>query len=297
MSELSLEGDLSDLVTPPEPETAAAPAAPAAPPIAPEEPAADGSVEVQGQKIDVGPLLAAERKRVREATEQRVRAEYEPIRRQASELEMIKAELAGLRAQMAPPKPPVDEVADSEAEVYARRHQLYNAESQLDLKSAKSIIAENRAELRRVSRESVDEVVQPIRATEQKRAAHDNFMRIAATKDSAGEYVFRDPATHSALLEAWNALPDELRAVPEVGEVVVKSALGELALRGIVTGKRAPAEPAKEPVFSEAPGGGKATAYTMSTLEKKVADSANIKHADFEKHAKTYVAGQPNSLE
>jgi len=284
---------LDDLSTPPEPQPA-----PADPLVVPDGavPEDNGVVEVTGQKIDVGPLLAAERKRVREATEAKIRAEYEPLRQQASEIATLRAEVQRLTPP-APVTPPAPEVSDSDAETYARRHQLYDAESKLDVKTAKSILAETRADLQRVSREAAQEALKPLQANDEQRAAHDNFMRIAATKDRTGAFVFADPATHGALLDAWNALPDHLRAVPEVGDVVVKTALGELALAGHRV--RSPVLPAieREPVLAEAAGARSSTPYTMSVLERKLADEANMSHKDFEARAKTYVKGQPNSLE
>jgi hypothetical protein len=295
---VSLDGDLADLVAPSAPE-------PEKPAVLPdgEVPEDNTVLEASGTKIDVGPLLAAERKRVREATEQRVRAEYAPLQQQAQDMASLKAELAALRQQVTPPKqePAAPEVTDSEAETYARRHQLYGADSTLDLKTAKSILAETKANERRLIEAAETRAVQaakdalaPVHETEAKRAAHDNFLRIAATQDAEGNYVFKDPQTHPILLEAWNALPDALRALPEVGEVVVNSALGKIA-RTLKRSAAAPLE--REPVLAEAANNRGVTAYTISNVERKVAEAAKISTKDWEARAKTYQPGQHNSLE
>ncbi len=265
-----------------------------------DEAPADGVVDVKGTKINVGGIVAAERRRV----EAKIRAEYEPLKQQAADVGSLKAELAALKAQLAPPKPAepaAPEVSDTEAETYARRHQLFDAEGKVDIRTSKSILSEAKAEQAKIRAESKADAVAaarqelaPVQADAQQRAAHDNFMKIAATKDADGNFVFKDPATHPILLEQWNALPDHLRAVPEVGDVVINAALGKIAR----TLKRAPAPTLeREPVLAEAAGDRGSLPYTMSQLEKTVAQHAGIASKDFEARAKTYQPGQPNSLE
>lgn len=293
---LDMDGDLSDLAATPDPE----PAAPEPVQIPDAEPPADGLVEVQGQKINIGPIVAAERRRV----EAKIRAEYEPLKQQASAVHQLQSEIAALKAQMQPPKqePAAPEVSDTEAETYARRHQLFDAEGKVDIRTSKSILSEQKVNEQRLIEQSrvqaqaaAREAVTPLENDRQSRAAHDNFLRIAATKDLDGNFVFKDPATHPILLEAWNALPDHLRAVPEVGDVIVDKALGQIA-RTVKRGTPAP-QIEREPVLAEVANSRGGQAYTMSGAERKVAEAAKISVKDWEATAKKYVPGTHNSLE
>jgi hypothetical protein len=78
-----------------------------------------------------------------------------------------------------------------------------------------------------------------------------------------------------------------------VADLLLSASIGD----AVRAGKKRVAAPSKEPVFTESPGGQRGTGYTISNIEKKVADSRGISHADWEKAAKTYQPGQPNRLE
>jgi len=101
-----------------------------------------------------------------------------------------------------------------------------------------------------------------------------------------------DAADQRALAELWAGFPHGLTANPEVAQVVLNAALGQ-RLR---SRKAQPAAPGREPLVTESAGGNR-TAYTMSNVEKKVAQSVGVSSADWEKSAKTYQPGIPNALE
>ena len=200
-----------------------------------------------------------------------------------------------LRALKTPPKPEVPDVSDDEAERYARHYELYTPQG-LDISRAKRIIADQRAEMKRVAREAVQEydqtTVAEVRQTAAQRAAREQFVRVATAKDEGGQALFNEQ-TVKVLAEEFAKLPPELSSQPEVADHVMNAALGKIAR----SRKPAPAKPEREPVFTESSSGPRPNGYTISNLEKNVANSRGISHSDWEKTAKQYVPGQPNVLE
>jgi hypothetical protein len=160
----------------------------------------------------------------------------------------------------------------------------------LDVGRAKRIIADNRSEMKRVATQAADEAVGPVRSEAAKAAAREQFVRVATEANSQG--LLSDPVSE-AMVARYKVLPPELTALPEVADLLLSASIGD----AVRAGKKRVAAPSKEPVFSESPGGQRGTGYTISNIEKKVADSRGISHADWEKAAKTYQPGQPNRLE
>lgn len=186
------------------------------------------------------------------------------------------------------PRPEVAQVSDDQAEKFARRYELYTANG-LDLARAKQMIADNQKEIEDVARRTAQEVIEPLKQTTAVGASRQNFVWAASQTDADGQPLV-DPR---ALAEVWATFPPELSANPEVAKVILKATVGE----AVMTRKSGPKPAMREPLQTEAPGGFRGNAYTMSNVEKKTATAAGIASADWEKRAKTYQPGQPNTLE
>ncbi len=131
--------------------------------------------------------------------------------------------------------------------------------------------------------------VAPVMRTTADAASKQNFVWAASQVDADGQALV-DP---QQLASVWATFPPELSANPEVAKVILKATLGE----AVMTRKPKARGLDREPSFSEPPGGRGQGAYTISNVEKKVAAASGINTADWEKRAKGYQPGQPNSLE
>lgn len=205
-------------------------------------------------------------------------------RRRRQELEQ---ELAA-RSQPPAPKVNIPDVSDEDAETYARRYELYTAQG-LDLNRAKQIIADNRKEMTRVAKEAAAEAIEPLKQTTATQASRQNFVWAASQQDADGQPLV-DPAV---LAQTWTTFPPELTANPAVAKVVLAAAVGE----ALMTRKARPRAPDREPLLSEPSGGNRGGAYTMSNVERKVAQASGIAPDKWEKVAKEFKPGQPNILE
>lgn len=255
----------------------------------------EGVVEVQGQKLVPLAALEAERKRAKETTEAKLRAEMEPFKQKAAEADRLAADLAAIQPHIdylrqhpeilqRPSSEDRSGVTDDEAERYAREYELYTPQG-LDLARAKRIIATHRADMQRVAQEAAQQAVQPVLQTTAVQAARQNFLWAASQKGPDGRPLV-DP---SVLANQWAKLPPELTANPDVAQWVLRAAIGEAT----VSGRQAPAAPSQEPTFTEAPGGASRPAYAMSDIERRVARSAGISEKDWTARAQTY---QPDSV-
>lgn len=207
-------------------------------------------------------------------------------RRRRQELE---AEISTLRQPPPAPKPDIPDVSDDDAERYARRYELYTKDG-LDLPRAKQIIADNRQEMRRVAHDAVEQAVGPVKADNFKQAAREQFRRVAYEAVQASQL---DGDGLKVFAEKFFNMPAEIAMQPNVAEHVLDATIGALAR----TRRPKPSPPEREPLLTESPGGPRNPAYTMSHLEKKVAESRGIPTADWEKAAKGYQPGQPNRLD
>ena len=257
------------------------------------EPAGAIEIDVQGQKqkmvsVDV---LAAERKRARESTEQRVRAEYEPLKEEVAKGKQRDADLAVLQPHIdylrqhpellkREEPPEQQQVSDEDAERFAKQYELYSATG-LDLTRARRMIADNRKEIEKVARATAQEAIEPYAKTSAEQASRSNFIWAAGEAQKRGV----DPA---AVALVWKALPANLTQHPEVAQHVLQVAMGNAAL----TGKVGPTAPDLEPLLSEAAGGGRG-AYRISDLEKKIANISGMSEKDFGDRAKQY---QPDAV-
>jgi hypothetical protein len=273
---------------------------PQTPPV--DDPEPEGIFEVEakpGEKrkvVEVG-VVAAERKRVREATAEKLTKEFEPLKQKAEQFDRLQADVQAMQPyiehlkahpelmkQSQPPE--IQQVGDEEAERYARHYELYTAQG-LDLNRAKRMIADNRAEMRRVAQETAQEVVKPYAQSSDVQASRQNFLWAAQQKDGQNRPLV-DPAF---LAEEWSKVPAELTARPEVAQVILNAAIGQAARAG----KLPPAAPTNEPVFSE-PSGGRSAPYQISTLEQRVARNIGLSDSDWTKSAQTYKPDAINVL-
>ena len=257
------------------------------------DPEPEGVVEVAGQRLAPVSAIIAERRRAKEAHER----EMAPLRERLTRAEQIEQRLEQLRPELermrdAPPPEqkrvdPVQAVSDDDAERLAKRYELYTPTG-LDLPRAKQIIAEQRSETAKIAEEAAARAVAPLMEGTAASASKQNFVWAASQKGDDGQPLV-DPHVLASL---WTTFPKELTANPQVAEVILNAAVG-----GSVRTKKAPVARPGEPTFTESPGGRRPASYTISSLEKKVADGVGVSAADWEKSAKTYQPGTPNTLE
>lgn len=274
----------------PLPEDAAAPPEPPPAPADPADQEPEGAVEVAGQKMVPVGVVVGERKRMREQHER----EMAPIRERLTRAQDIEQRLDEWNAQqrLAPPAPPaaddpIAKVSNEDAERVAKRYELYTPTG-LDLPRAKQIIAETRAETRRIAEEAAAQAMAPVLQQTAADASKHNFVAMATQRGLDGQALV-DPRV---LAELWAGFPPELTANPQVAQVILNAAIGE----GVRTRRPQPSPPGREPLITESAGGPRA-AYTMSNVEKKVAQSVGVSASDWEKRAKIYQPGVPNALE
>jgi hypothetical protein len=261
------------------------------------EPEPEGVVEVQGQKMVPVTALTAERERARTKTEEKIRAEYEPIKQKAAERDQLAADLAALQPHIdylnkhpeflkAAPKDDVPDVSDDDAERYARQYELYTPNG-LDTPRAKRIIADNRAEMSKVARQAAHEAVQPYAQMSSKEAAKSNYLWAAQQQTPDGQPLV-DP---QELARMWAEFPPELAANPDVARVILEAAVG----RAVRSGKRV-SRSESEPLFTEAPGGQRAGDYRITDMERKMARTTGMDEKKWTETAKTYKPDAINIL-
>lgn len=267
-------------------------------PVTDPEPEPEGIVEVQGKRLVSVDALVAERERAKKTTEEKVRAEYEPLKAKAARADQLEADLQLLQPHIdhlrkhpellqEPAKPDIPDVSNDEAEKFARRYELYTPTG-LDITRAKQMIADNRAETKRIAKEAAQEAVQPYAQTTATSQSRQNFAWAASQRGQDGQPLV-DP---NVLAQIWATFPAELTANGEVAKVVLRAAIGE----SVVSGKR-PQRLENEPVFSEAPGGQRQPHdYRMSPLERNVARVAGMSEKDFAAAAKQYKPDAYNVL-
>lgn len=250
------------------------------------EPEPEGVVDVQGRRMVPVDALIAERGRVKDATEKKVREEYEPLKAKAAEADRLATDLAALQPHIdylrkhpellqAQPVPDIPDISTDDAEKYARRYELYTPTG-LDIPRAKQIIADNRAETKRIAQDAAREFAAPA-------AARQNFIWAASQKGPDGLPLV-DP---NDLATVWQTFPPELAANPDVARVILEAAIG----RAVRSGRHGSA-PA-EPQFTEAPGGSRVGGFAISRVEQKVARALGMSEKQYADAAKGY---QPDAV-
>lgn len=276
---------------------ATAPPAPAPP--AETDPEPEGVQEIQGKRLIDVSILAAERKRVREATEQKVRAELEPLQqevqtlRQAVQAAQPYMELVRQHPELLKPAPPTSaeqQITDDEAAQEARELQLYDTQGQLDFATARKVIVRRRAEARHVAEQVARETISPIAAQTAVDRSRANFVSaVHRAQVDPHHNLLGDP---KGFAEYWAEFAPELTQHPEVAQVVIDAYLG----RQLRTGNRI-APPERAPIFSEAAGATKPAVFQMTPMDQRFAHAAGLTSKDFETAAKRFKPDSINTLE
>lgn len=257
-------------------------------------------VSVHDGKVDVS-VLAAERRRVREATARAVREkEVAPLQQKANEADQLRQALNEAQPyldhlrkhpellQAPKPTPLEDQVSDEDALAEARDLELYDSRSgQPDVTRAKRIIARRRQDAMSAAQAATQAAVGPITSQTAQSVSRQNFVAMATRRD-ASDQQFVDP---KVLAEMWAQLPPELTQHAEVGELILDAAIGKTVRTG---GRVARAE--RAPVVSEPSGGQVGPQYQMDRMAKQIAAHAGITPKQFADSAKGYQPGQTNVI-
>ena len=261
----------------------------------------EGVVEHAGQRMVPVSVLAAERRRARETTERAVREkEVAPLQAKAQEADQLRNALAAAQPYLdhlrqhpellQPPKPtPLEEqIGDEEAAAEARDLELYEPRTgQPDLARAKRIIARRRQETQQAAQAAAQAAVGPITSHTAQSVSRQNFVAMA-TEHGPDNQPLVDP---KVLAEMWAALPPELTAHREVGELVRDAAIGKsLRTKGHVP------RPERAPLVSEQAGGRSAPQWQMDHMARQLAKHAGMNDKQFSEAGKQYQPGQTNVL-
>lgn len=260
----------------------------------------EGVVEIQGKRLVDVSVVAAERKRARDATEKRIReTELEPLKLKAQEVDHLRAALADAQPyvdhlrkhpellQTPKPTPLEEQISDEDAAQEARDLELYRSDGQPDTMRAKRIIARRRQEAQTAAEAATKAVIGPVVSRSAQEASKQNFVSMAMRRDGQGQSMV-DP---KVLAEYWAQLPPELTQHPEVGELVLDAAIGK-SIR--TTGRVPRAE--RPPPVSESPGGRSGPSWQMTEQAKAIAKSAGLSEKAFAEGAKEYKPGQINVI-
>lgn len=247
----------------------------------------EGAVEVApGRRMVDVSVVAAERKRIRDVTEKRIRdAEIAPLKAKADQVDALTQAVNELRpyAQflqqnphlMQGPKPTSDEEAipDEQASTYARRYELFTADGTPDVKRAKAIMVDHRRDAAAIAKQAAAEAVAPLQRTTAEQAQRTLFVQMA------NQLGADDILTPEQLAQQFAELGPEMTQHPEVAQVALERAIGKayLAKRGRVT-------PGRTPTFSEAPGGAHAPRAVLGEAGKKM----GLTETDIKASAKTF---------
>ena len=264
----------------------------------PQEPALEGVVEVQGQKLVPVSAVIAERDRARQSTEKRIRDEYEPVKAKAAQADQLAADLGALQPYIdhlrrhpelmqQAPQADVPTVSDQDAEQFARQYELYTPTG-LDTGRAKKIIANQRDEMAKVARNAAQEAVAPVLHGTATQQARQNFLWAASQRATDGSPLV-DP---NELAQEWAQMPPELAANPEVAQVILDRVVG----RSLRSGKRPPQRQESEPLFSETPGGRGSGDYQISPMEKRMSKNVGLSEKDWTASAKQFKPDTVNIL-
>ena len=214
------------------------------------EPEPEGvlEVEIAGVKQKVAPVgvIAAERNRVREKTEAKFKGEIDTLKTQAARATQLEADLAAVRPHveylqqnphlMKREEPTeIQSVTDEDAEKYARRYELFGPQG-LDLKRAKQMIADNRAETKQIAEAAAREVVKPYAKSSSEQQAKQNFAWAAQQRGPDGRPLV-DPEVLSKVFAYAIHQNPEYAADPTNAAALLRVAIGEQ----VMSGKQPPA--------------------------------------------------------
>lgn len=261
------------------------------PPAPDEDAEPDGAIEVHpGRRMVDVSVVVAERKRARESTEKRLRdTELAPLKAKADQAEALQQALDAARpyvelVQQHPqwlqqqPVNPEDSISDEEAEQEARELQLYNAESQLDIRTAKRVIAKRRAEAYQIAQQATRDAVAPYAEQTAAQAQREQFLSMVH------ELGADDILTPEHLARQFAELGPNLTQHPQIARVALERAVGQAYLK---RRQSRGAPPPREPLYSEAPGGRQSPPLTLTDTARKL----GLSKADLDASNKTFVPG------
>lgn len=256
----------------------------------------DGVLQVGDKRLVDVSVVAAERKRARELAEKKVReTELAPLQEKAKEIDSLKAAVAELRPyadflkqhphlmQQPPPAREEDSITDEQAATYARRYELFDAQSgQPDIKRAKAIIADHRKEQADIAKQAAQEAIAPLQAQTAEQATRDNFLQaIQYVKDD-------DIVTPELVAQQFAELGTHLTQHPQVARVALERAIG----RAYLERRQGSRRPARAPVLSESPGGQAPQSVPFTERAKKM----GLSEADLKSAHKTFKPGDVSEI-
>lgn len=265
-----------------DPPPAEDPSVAAAPPEATAE-AAEDDDDVAGAMVPVGVVKGLRRelqetKRLAEragALEQQVN-QFKPY------ADFLSAHPHLLQPQA--PAAPATPAADTAAQKYAEKLQLYTRDGSLDVPKAREILNDHDAAAQRAA----ERVMQPVSLELAQNKAATNVQNLLNLKDADGRPLDRQ-YLEQTIGAITNGMPREkalqVLSDPQVVNVIGMTALGMQASQK----KSAPKPPEADPLFRESAGG--ASGFTMTEDERRFAKTAKMSDKDYATRAAKYKPG------
>jgi len=314
---VSLESETPPIVGPPVAAAAATPA-PAEPPpepppapVEPEDEPVEGLVQdARGQRLV--PLQALQQTRQELKAAKALVAEVETLKAKAAQgeqvqtwveqvrplLDKLKARPDVVQAIMAgqpvpgvaapePPKVDPDEalLPKQEAEDLARTLELYTPDGQPDVTRARKVAAL----MRRSADDETARKLAPVMASMAQGQSGTLKAQYATVKDKQGRTV-----NPQVLDQLWNIVPPELVARdPQVAGVLYYAAKGYAAHHGLDE----PTPPPRAPILSEASGGERRAAPSLTTFDQAIRKAMQVSEKTYAETGSRFKPGAINVLE
>lgn len=257
----------------------------------------EGVLQVGDKRLVDVSVVAAERKRARERAAADVREkELAPLQEKVKEIDSLKAAVAELRPyadflkqnphllQQPPPPSEEEQIPDEQAATYARRYELFDAQTgQPDIKRAKAIIADQRRESAEIAQQAAQQAIAPLQAQTAEQATRDNFLQ--AIQFVQGD----DIVTPELVAQQFAELGPNLTQHPQVARVALERAIGRAYLERRQGQRKAPA---RAPVLSEAPGGQAPQSVPFTERAKKM----GLSESDLKSAHKTFKPGDVSEI-
>jgi hypothetical protein len=174
-------------------------------------------------------------------------------------------------------QPEVDE--DPDAAALAETMELYTKEGQLDIVKARKVLE---IQDRRSGR-TAQEAVRPFAGMALGQKAEANLSRIMAETDDDGVPW----ATRESIQEVAKLLPPNLLADPQVGQLVLTSAIG------IDKQKKRTPKPPDEPIYMESSSGRRNADAVVSSEEKRIGSRVGLSEKDLAASSKVLESTAP----
>ena len=305
-----------------------APAAPPQPPPAPDlsqplldedepitSPQGDGDAggeeeqaAPEGRRTLVGDLMRErERRQLFEQQSNQSQALIRQVMSLPGGMELLQAAATGQPPPRQPGQPSAeDEALAQEASEVARDLGLYNAEGQLDLRTAARIVLRDRKRTQTL----VESALRPLQQQTLQLGVEPVIAHVLSVADQFG-------IDRNLVMQGLRATPPEHVNNPQVQQAVLMMALGTQVMLGSQQGqapqpgqRRAPAagpqnggvqrqaQTFQPPIFTEAPGGRpRAQAPALDPVFRDRLKSTGMKDTDIDGTLSRFVPGAPNRLE